>query len=67
MVEYNTELMCEISIDVDAIEARIAEHAPIFEDAYGDGVALVNAVSYATYHELAGAFNLDIFDFGDIV
>lgn len=63
--EWNNNLLEEINIDtealLDAVDAK-TEHA-IFEDSYGDGIALINSVSYKTYHELAAAFGLDAADF----
>jgi hypothetical protein len=53
----------EIDTDklIDAV-TNVAGEA-VFQDSYGDGVALVKNVSYATYRELADAFGLDIDDF----
>jgi hypothetical protein len=65
MKEWNEALMEEINIDtealVEAVDAK-TKHA-IFEDSYGDGIALVDGVSYKTYHDLAAAFGLDAADF----
>ena len=38
------------------------EHC-IFEDSYGDGVCLIDGVSYRTYEELASAFGLNLADY----
>lgn len=35
----------------------------VFQDSYGDGVALVNNISYATYQELAGLIGKNASDF----
>ncbi len=50
----------EIDTDelLSAVETAAGES--VFEDSYGSGVALVRATSYATYRELAEAFDLDI-------
>ncbi len=46
---------------VDAVEGAAGES--VFQDSYGRGVALVKGESYATYRELADAFDLDIDQF----
>ena len=53
----------EIDTDklVSAVETAAGE--PVFQDSYGNGVALVKNVSYATYRELADKFGLDIDNF----
>ena len=53
----------EIDTDrlVSAVEAAAGES--VFQDSYGRGVALVKGESYATYRELADAFDLDIDQF----
>ena len=53
----------EIDVDklVAAVEAAAGES--VFQDSYGDGVAMVKNVSYDTYRELANAFDLDLGDF----
>jgi len=33
---------------------------PAFQDSYGEGVAMVDGISYATYRDLAEAFDIDI-------
>ena len=65
ITEFNPTLLCEVAIDTEALFNHIADRTPVFEDAYGNGVALVNGVSYATYHELAEGFNVDILNFGE--
>ena len=35
----------------------------VFQDSYGNGIALVNGESYTTHRELADAFGLDIDNF----
>lgn len=63
--EWNDNLLEEINIDTEALVEAVdskTKHA-IFEDSYGDGVALVDGVSYKTYHDLAAAFGLDAADF----
>ena len=53
----------EIDTDklVSAVETAAGES--VFQDSYGSGVALVKGASYATYRELAEAFELDIDQF----
>lgn len=53
----------EIDTDrlVSAVEAAAGES--VFQDSYGNGIALVKGESYSTYHELADAFALDIDQF----
>ena len=54
-----------LEIDVEKLTAAVeaASGQAVFQDNYGDGVALVAGNSYATYRELAKAFDLDIDDF----
>lgn len=63
--EWNETMLEEIDIDIEslikAVDAKTS-HC-IFEDSYGDGVALIDGKSYRTYHELAAAFGLDASDF----
>jgi len=49
-------------INVPKLVAAVEDVAgsSVFQDSYGDGVALVKNVSYATYRELAQAFGLDL-------
>ena len=63
--EWNETLLEEIEIDIESLVSAVdakTEHV-IFEDSYGDGVALVAGVSYQSYHSLADAFGLDALDF----
>lgn len=53
--EINTDAL------IAAVEAVAGES--VFQDSYGNGVALVKNVSYGSYRELAEAFDLDIDDF----
>lgn len=46
---------------LSAVENAAGES--VFQDSYGSGVALVKSTSYATYRELADAFELDIDQF----
>ncbi len=52
-------------IDTDKLVAAVESAAgeAVFEDSYGNGIALVKGNSYATYRELADAFGLDINNF----
>ena len=53
-------------IDVFEIDTqRLIDAIPkaVYQDAYGDGVALVDGVSFATYHELAHFFGMKLEDF----
>lgn len=43
--------------------ASDAAGEPVFQDSYGNGIAVVKGVSYATYRDLSEAFGLDITDF----
>lgn len=43
---------------IEDLAARI-DH-PVFDDAYGDGVALIDGKSYSDYTELAAAFDIDL-------
>ena len=49
-------------IDADKLVSAVEEAAgeTVFQDSYGNGIALVKGESYATYRELAEAFGLDI-------
>lgn len=53
----------EINTDklISAITAATGE--TVFQDSYGDGVALVQGISYATYTDLAEAFGFEIDNF----
>lgn len=53
----------EIATDelVAAVERTAGES--VFQDSYGRGIALVKGASYATYRDLADAFELDIDQF----
>ena len=53
----------EIDTDrlVAAVEAAAGES--VFQDSYGNGIALVRGESYSTYLELADAFGLNIEQF----
>ena len=53
--EINTDALCQ------AVEKETG-HA-VFQDAYGNGVALVNGTSYATHQELANSINKNVWDF----
>lgn len=46
---------------VSAVESAAGES--VFQDSYGEGIALVKGVSYKNHRDLADAFNLDIDDF----
>jgi hypothetical protein len=52
-------------LDTDKLIAAVekASGEAVFQDSYGDGVAMVKGTSYATYSDLAEAFNLEIEDF----
>jgi len=49
-------------IDTDALLSAVeaAAGVSVFQDSYGNGVALVQGTSYSTYRELADAFEIDI-------
>lgn len=53
------------AIDTDKLIAAVEAAAgkAVFQDSYGDGVALVKNESYPTYRALAEAFGLDLADF----
>ena len=53
----------EIDTDklADAVQPKAGES--VFQDSYGNGVALVKGESYTTHRELADAFGLDIDNF----
>lgn len=53
----------EIDIDklVEAVEDAAGES--VFQDSYGDGIALVKDKSYPTYRALSEAFGLDLNNF----
>jgi hypothetical protein len=63
--EWNETLLEEIEIDIEALVSAVDEKTErvVFEDSYGEGVALVGGVSYQSYHDLADAFGLDALDF----
>lgn len=65
MKEWSEKLLEEIEINTDDLAQEIAEKSGhiVFEDSYGNGVALINNTSYATWHDVAEAFGLDITDF----
>ena len=52
-------------IDVDALCAAVEEvtGVTVFQDSYGNGVALVGGKSYATHKELAESIGRDISEF----
>ena len=52
-------------IDMDKLCNAVAEAAgeAVFQDSYGNSVALVAGQSYATHREMAEAFGLDLSDF----
>ena len=52
-------------IDMDKLCDAVADAAgqAVFQDSYGNGVALVAGQSYATHREMAEAFGLDLSDF----
>lgn len=49
-------------IDTDKLLAAVESAAgvSVFQDSYGDGVAVVNQTSYPTYRDLSAAFDIDI-------
>ena len=49
-------------IDAAALFAAVEQSAgqPVFQDSYGEGVAVVDGISYSTFRELADAFDIDI-------
>ena len=64
--EYNFDIVCDdIVINVDALVEAVekATSTPVFQDSYGDGVALVDGVSFNTFHDLAENFGLCAVDF----
>lgn len=60
-----TDAVVVVEVDIDRLLAAVGEKLskPIFQDAYGDGVALVDNVSIKTYAELASLGDCDIDDF----
>jgi hypothetical protein len=52
-------------IDTDKLTAAVEAESgeSVFQDSYGNGIALVKGESYATYRSLADAFGLDIDSF----
>jgi hypothetical protein len=54
-----------LEIDTKALCAAVTDATGhlVFEDSYGDGVALVNNVSYATYQDLAESIGKNCWDF----
>lgn len=61
--EWNEKLMEEIEVDGKSVVKAVAEKGlMVWQDSYGDGVALINNKSFATYHELAKEFGIDILD-----
>lgn len=52
-------------IDTDALCQAVEKNTgfAVFQDAYGNGVALVNGVSYATYQDLAISIDKNALDF----
>ncbi|WP_316348493.1 DUF2525 domain-containing protein [Desulfuromonas acetoxidans] len=65
MKEWNEKLLEEIEINTLHLASAVVEKSGhiVFEDSYGNGVALINNTSYATWHDVAEAFGLDITDF----
>ena len=61
--EYNEKLCEEIEIDSAKLCQKVAEEHTVFVDSYGNGIALVNGISYRTYHDLAKDYDLDILDY----
>ena len=55
--------VCEIETDklCDAVSEAAGE--AVFQDSYGNGIAVVAGQSYATHRELAEAFGLSLSDF----
>lgn len=60
-IEWNQELLEEIEIDTEALLAACVERADktIFQDSYGNGIALYDGESFSTWHALAARFGLD--------
>lgn len=54
-----------IELDIDALCAAVGDKAgaPVFEDSYGNGVALVGDKSYRSYQELADAHGLSCWNY----
>jgi len=62
------EILREIDIfeiDTDKLVSAVEDIAgeAVFQDSYGDGIALVKGQSYMTYRDLAAAFDLDLDNF----
>lgn len=62
--EFGPVDLC-IKLDIQALCTAVGEKAgvPVFEDSYGNGVALVGDKSYSSYQELAAAHGLNCWDY----
>ena len=56
------EEVSAVEIDTAGLFSAVEKAAgqPAFQDSYGEGVAMVDGISYATYREMAYAFDIDI-------
>lgn len=65
VAQFGSEGVTAVQIDADALCAAVQSTSGhlVFEDAYGNGVALVDQVSYATYQELAQLIDKNVWDF----
>ena len=54
-----------VEIDTDALCNAVTEKTGfnVFQDSYGNGIALVNGTSYASYQELANSIGMNSWDF----
>jgi len=54
-----------LQIDTDALTKSAGEYfkAPVFQDAYGAGVALIDGMSFDNYTQLAEAIGRRVWDF----
>lgn len=55
--------VCEIDMDKLCDAVAHAAGQAVFQDSYGNGVALVAGQSYATHREMAEAFGLSLGDY----
>lgn len=65
VVEHFGDDATAVQIDVGALVAAVEESTgfTVFQDSYGDGVALVNDVSYPTHQALAKSIGKNCWDF----
>lgn len=65
VTEFNQNLLEDIEINVPEFLQAVQEKTDyaIFQDSFGDGVALIANKSYGSYHDIAAEFEINILDY----